>query len=295
MYRLERFEIKHLAHADIAPVVHRALREDIADGDITTESLIPEKQISEGYFLVKENACLCGIDVVREVFKEVNPRIKFKVIHKDGEMVKAGARVLKIKGPTRSILTGERVALNFFGLLTGIATNTHIYVNAVKPYKTKILDTRKTIPGLRLLSKYAVECGGGMNHRLNLSEMAMIKDNHREVCGMSITESVQAIRNKHKKLVEVEADDHEHLREALAAGADIILLDNMSLKEIRYAVKIAHALPRKKRPILEVSGGVTLKDINKIASTGVDTISIGRLTHTIKNVDISLELVSGKK
>jgi nicotinate-nucleotide pyrophosphorylase (carboxylating) len=294
MYRLEKFEIKHLAHADIASIVKRALKEDIASGDITTDSLIPENQISEGYFLVKENACLCGTDVVQEVFKEINKKIRFRVIHKDGEKVKAGTRVLEIKGPTRSILTGERVALNFFGILSGIATNTCTYVNAVKPYKTKILDTRKTIPGLRLLSKYAVECGGGMNHRLDLSMMAMIKDNHREVCRMSITEAVNTIRKKHKKLVEVEADDQAHLQEALTAGADIILLDNMSLRDIKKAVKTVHALPRAKRPLLEVSGGVTLKDIKKIAATGVDTISIGRLTHTVNNVDISLELLPHK-
>lgn len=271
-----------------------ALAEDIGAGDITTNFLVPAQHRSHAYIIAKEDAVICGIDIAKLVFHQFDKSVLFNSLCRDGDHVKNGARLAQLSGKTRSLLTGERVALNFLGYLSGIATNTHNYVEKIRPFKTKILDTRKTTPRFRFLEKYAVRCGGGTNHRFNLNEMALVKDNHREVCHpeISIQESVRMIRRRTKKLIEVEVDDLRQFEEALLARPDMILLDNMRARDIRRAVRIVRGIPKKQRPLLEASGGINLKTVKAFAATGVDRISIGSLTHTMKNVDISMEIFS---
>ncbi|MBF0533203.1 MAG: carboxylating nicotinate-nucleotide diphosphorylase [Candidatus Omnitrophica bacterium] len=277
----------------IETIIAIALREDISQGDITTNYLIPKDHYSEAVILVKEDAFVCGIDIARKVFHAFDETVKFEAVFKDGDHVPSGSALARLRGKTRSLLTCERVALNFLGYLSGIATNTNRFAQKIKPYPVEILDTRKTTPGLRILEKYAVRCGGGVNHRMNLNEMALIKDNHRDACHpeMTITQSIARIRRRTERGIEVEVDNLDQFREALTAGPDMILLDNMSVVDMRLAVRLA----RKKfkdapRPLLEASGGITLKNIRSVAATGVDRISVGSLTHTLKNIDISMEI-----
>lgn len=288
------YKIQSLSPSVVNDIVQQALHEDVGAGDITTDILISPQSMSEAHIVVKEKASLCGIEIVRCVFQTLDKKIKFHIAHHDGERISAGATIAVVKGSTRAILTGERVALNFLGIFTGMATITQSFVDAVKPYKVKILDTRKTPPGLRLLSKYAVACGGGLNHRLDLSTMGLIKDNHRVACRaeISITDAVRRMRDHCRRPVEVEADDLEQFEDALAAKPDVILLDNMTVSDMRRAVKMAQHLPTNMRPLLEASGGVTLKNVRQIAATGIDYISIGALTRSFKSIDVSLELAS---
>ncbi len=275
----------------IASIISQALEEDEAFNDITSRYTVDANRKSEGYILLKEEAVVCGLEIARSVFKRLDKNIIFETKYKDGQKIKKNTRIASFKGRARSILSAERTALNFLGHLSGISTLTNRFVDAVKPYKAKILDTRKTTPGLRLLEKYAVKCGGGENHRMDLSDMVLVKDNHRVLLKDTATliQAVGAIKRKTRKLVEVEVDTLKQLEYVVKASPNIILLDNLPLSTLRKAVKLVRKT--NKRIMLEVSGGVNLKTVKKIAQTGVDRISIGALTHSAPSVDFSLELV----
>jgi len=275
---------------NINSIVANALKEDIRQRDITTDYLVSKDHVSLANIIVKEEAVVCGLAIVKTIFRKLDPSIKIKFFVKDGQKAKKGKIVAQIKGKTRAILTGERVSLNFLGYLSGISTITNRYVNKVKPYKVKILDTRKTLPGLRALEKAAVRYGGGFNHRFSLNDMVLIKDNHlmanKKV--LAIKDAIKLLRKKTKKKIEVEVDYMYQYKEALESDPDIIMLDNMSVKEIKKAVALREKL--KKKILLEASGGITLKRVRTIARTGVDLISIGALTHSSKDIDFSIEI-----
>lgn len=273
----------------IHTIVQLALAEDIGDGDITTENMIPQKAQSKAYLAAKADGIICGINIACEVFKVLNPKIAFCGLIKDGRQVHRGSRIAEISGPTRNLLTGERVALNLLSHLSGIATQTRAYVDKIKPYKSAIMDTRKTTPLLRQLERYAVRCGGGANHRFNLNDMVMLKDNHRVSCQeRPLMDVINDLKKKTNLKVEVEVDHLNELKEILDSKADIILLDNMSPKQVKEAVKMRNQA--KSKIFLEASGGITLKNVKQYAACGVDRISIGALTHSFKALDISMEL-----
>ncbi len=271
-------------------IVRQALKEDIANGDITTHLLIHKNQISKAFIVTREKAVISGLDVVREVFKILHPAIRIYFHCKNGQRVKPHTKLLTLFGKTQALLTGERVALNFLSHLSGIATLTAQFVKNV-PGHIKILDTRKTTPGLRFLERQAVRSGGGFNHRTNLNDMVLIKDNHKIACKnkMPLSQMVQLAKSRTRKPVEIEVGNLKEFNEALNTRADIILLDNMAPADIRKAVKSAGAI--HPRPLLEISGRINLKNIRSYAQTGVDRISIGALTHSIKSIDMSLELL----
>jgi nicotinate-nucleotide pyrophosphorylase (carboxylating) len=281
----------------IRELVKQALKEDIGKRDITTELVIPREKFSRAIILAKEGCVVCGLKVAESVFKTKDKKLQFRALVKDGRFVKRGKILAQVQGKTWSILTAERVALNFLSLLSGIATKTRLYVKAVKPYKVKIMDTRKTIPGLRELEKYAVRIGGGYNHRLKLDEMILIKDNHIQVIGhRSWVIGLKEIRKKilPQTKIEVEVKNLKEFKQVLEINPDIIMFDNMSVKDIKKAVKIRNNLRPKTKdliPKLEASGGITLENIKKIAASGVDMISIGELTDSVKSADISLEVL----
>ncbi len=272
-------------------IISRALAEDDARSDVTTRSLVNARQVSEAHIFVKKDAVLCGMDLARSVFRQLDPSARIKVSCKDGENIRRGETVLSLKARTRALLSGERVALNFLGYLSGIATLTSAYVQAAGRQQVQILDTRKTTPTLREFEKYAVRVGGGVNHRMSLADMVMIKDNHREVCQpeISIAESIQKVRSQTRKRIVIEVDTMAQLAEALLAGPDIILLDNMTPSTMKKAVqmrdRIDPSIP------LEASGGVSLRRVKAIAQTGVERISIGALTHSAVSVDFSMEIL----
>jgi nicotinate-nucleotide pyrophosphorylase (carboxylating) len=272
--------------ADIDRIVLAALAEDIGEGDVTTENTIPEEARLTGRFLAKESGVVAGIHVVWRTFALLDPRVELLVLIGDGLCVERGQVVAQVSGPGRAILTGERVALNFLQRMSGIASATRRYVDAVDGTHAVILDTRKTAPGLRVLDKWAVRLGGGSNHRLGLYDMALIKDNHIAAVG-SITEAVRRVRDgdSQNRQIEVEVTDLEQLAEALDAGVDRILLDNMPPDLMREAVLLADA-----RVPLEASGGISIDNVREVAETGVDFISVGALTHSVTALDISLDL-----
>jgi len=280
----------------ISDIIKRALREDIGKGDITTAAIIPEDKYVKAALKAEENCVICGLDTARKVFTTQDKNIEFKPHILDGQKIKKGKIIAHILGRAQGILTAERVALNFLSLLSGVATKTRAYADKVKPYGVKILDTRKTIPGLRELEKYAVRIGGGFNHRLNLDEMILIKDNHLKVIGDRLwVMGLKEIKNKitPKIKIEVEVKTLKEFKKALKINPDIIMLDNMSIRDIKRAVQIRNHLSPityHLSPKLEASGGITLKNVRAVASTGVDMISIGALTHSINSVDISLEI-----
>lgn len=260
--------------------VDRWLAEDVGDGDLTSRSVVDEDATCLARVLVKEPAVVCGVEVAAEVFDRIGAELQ--PLASDGDRVEPGP-VAQVEGPARAVLTGERLALNLIGRLSGIATLTRRYVDAVAGTGAVILDTRKTTPGLRALEKHAVACGGGRNHRLGLYDGILIKDNHLRLMG-SLAEAV--IRAKETGVpVEVECDTLDQVREALAAGADSILLDNMTVNQLRDAVRLAGGQVR-----LEASGGVTLETVRAIAVTGMDFISVGALTHSAPALDVSMEV-----
>ena len=280
---LPQEHIKHLIDLSIA--------EDIATGDVTTEILIPSDMTSKAVLLAKADGVLAGVDVACLVFIRLDPSIKINVLINDGSPLKKGDIIAEIQGKTRSIVTGERVALNFLQKLSGIASQTAKFVALTHDLPVSIVDTRKTTPGYRLLEKYAVRMGGGKNHRLNLTDEVLIKDNHLMALraqGMTLREIVLQAKKKAPEglKVEVETTNLQEVREAVDAGADIIMFDNMSPAEMKKAVKL---LPPS--IISEASGGVTLETMRAIAETGVTMISVGALTHSSKALDISLELL----
>jgi len=275
----------------IRRIIDIAMDEDRVQNDITTNILIDKKQISESYIISREDAVICGNALVKEVFKKFDAKATVVSYHKDGDRIKKNEPVLFLKGPTATILSCERVALNFLGHLSGISTLTAGFVKMAGKTTSKILDTRKTTPGLRDLEKYAVYCGGGFNHRQDLSDMVLIKDNHLAAQAKDITlaDIVRKVRRETTKKIELEVDTLKQFEQALQARPDIILLDNMTVAQLKTAV---HLKKKKKSQImLEASGGVNLNTIAKIAQTGVDRISIGQLTHSAKAVDFSLEFV----
>ena len=266
-----------------------ALREDIGGGDITTVSFVPENQQASARIIARERAIVAGIDVVADVFRRVDASLRPEILRGDGAIVDSGESVLELRGNARSILTAERVALNFLQRLSGIATLTHQFVEAVGGNRAKILDTRKTTPGLRRLEKAAVVAGGGENHRFGLYDMVLVKDNHL-LARPNFSNIAETIRRLHEDRpdikIELEADTLEQVRAFIGMdGVDIILLDNMSAPQMREAIALGQGKVK-----FEASGGVTLQNVGQIAATGVDYISIGALTHSARAIDFSLEI-----
>ena len=272
---------------DLDSFLINALREDIGTGDVTTLSCVPESAVSRGEFRAKADGVVCGIDVLSRVFALLDPKVTVTPLLKDGDRVCKGGVIAKIEGPSRSVLTGERVALNLIQHMSGIATASAAAAESVKGTRARIADTRKTTPGLRVLEKYAVKTGGGSNHRFNLSDGVLIKDNHIVAAG-GIKNAVEAVRRNipHTLKIEVETENMAQIDEALEAGADIIMLDNMSIEDMKKAVEHIAG-----RAVTEASGNMGERDLREVACTGVDIISIGALTHTVKALDISLKFV----
>ena len=258
------------------------LAEDIGSGDITTNAIVPEDHASKAVIIAKEDGVIAGQSLAAGIFKELDNELIYEKIKKDGEYVKKGDTIAIVKGKTRAVLTGERVALNILQRLSGIATLTRRFVDAVEGTGVKILDTRKTSPGHRAKEKYAVRMGGGVNHRADLSEMALIKENHISVAG-SINEAVKRIRAVSKVPIEVEVKNMAELKEALEERVDRIMLDNWDMGSIKEAVSFVN-----KRIPIEVSGNMNLEKIRDVAKIGVEFISVGALTHSFKSLDISL-------
>lgn len=267
-------------------LLRQALREDIGLGDITSEAIFTIDHESKGYLVAKQDMVLAGLEVFTRVFSLIDENVKVTLDNVDGDRVQKGQKFAHLQGATRSLLTGERVALNFLQRLTGIATETSHYVEACKDYDTIIVDTRKTTPGLRMLEKYAVTVGGGKNHRYGLDSMVLIKDNHIKAAG-GILAAVKKVRQRISPFIkiEVEAERMSQVHDALAAGADIIMLDNMALPMIEEAVKVINH-----QALSEVSGNITREKIAVLAASGVDIISSGALTHSVKAADISMRL-----
>lgn len=269
--------------ADITSTVRRALSEDIGNGDLTAE-LIPADKTDNAVIISRENAILCGVAWFNEVFWQIDTTMRIEWSYQDGDPITPDVPLCRLSGNARALLTGERTALNFLQLLSGTATITHRYVTLIKGLKARLLDTRKTIPGLRSAQKYAVACGGGMNHRMGLYDAILIKENHIEAAG-SIARAVQLAKSM-QRFVEVEVENLEQLTEALAAGADTVMLDNFTIEMMQKAVAINDGTAK-----LEVSGNVTNKTLREIATTGVDFISTGALTKNVQAIDFSMRIM----
>jgi nicotinate-nucleotide pyrophosphorylase (carboxylating) len=272
----------------VEQIVSLALREDIRNGDITTQAVFSGNETTTGTFWCKESGVIAGLELAEYIFKRIDPEIRFNKHINDGEAVTRGDVLAEVSGPADSILTGERTVLNFMQRMSGVATKTATFVEAISHTKTKLLDTRKTIPGHRYLDKWAVRLGGGKNHRYCLDDMYLIKDNHIAVAG-GITKAIAACikhkeRNGFSWKIEVEVTTHDQLKEAIETGnVDFVLLDNMNLKQLQKSVEIVGG-----RVKTEASGNMTLDRVPKVAETGVDFISVGALTHSVKALDISL-------
>ena len=283
--------------SQIEEIIDRAVAEDLGKGDVTTEALIPGDQQGTGFIVANKEGILAGIGVAKQVFRRIDPELSVEILLEDGAKVKPGGKVAKVSGSIASILKAERIALNFLQRLSGIASETNRYVARVEGLPVRIMDTRKTTPGLRSLEKYAVRVGGGENHRMNLGDGVLIKDNHLVALRsrrLSIKEIVAKARQntpqrpstqRSECWVEMEVGTVSEALEAVEAGADIVMLDNMNLEDMRKAVKSIHG-----RALIEASGGITLDNVRAVAETGVDFISIGALTHSARALDISLEV-----
>jgi len=271
----------------IDKIIEQALLEDIGTGDITTEFIIPSNLKAKGIIKTSEEGVVAGLDIACLVFRKLDSEIIFQEKIKDGSKIAQGKVLAEITGPARTILKGERVALNFLQRMSGIATITSKFCQEVKDLPVRIVDTRKTTPGLRILEKYAVRMGGGYNHRFGLYDAVLIKDNHIALAG-GIKSAINSVRKQisHTIKIEVEVENLSQLQEALEMKVDIIMLDNMDLNTMKKAVEIA-----KGKTLIEASGGVTLERVKEIAQTGVDLISVGALTHSVKSLDISMEIV----
>ena len=275
-------------HPEILDAIQRALTEDIGSGDATSNSIIPPAASMQGQIMAKQEGVIAGLDVAQAVYAAFDPKVEFQPQAQEGTRVVNRQVVAKVSGPARSLLTAERTALNFLGRISGIATLTRSFVEAVAGTKAIILDTRKTAPGLRMVDKLAVSRGGGQNHRIGLFDMILIKDNHIDFAG-SLEDAVKRSRAAHSGLeIEVEARTLEHVETALKLRVERILLDNMSPETMTEAVRITAG-----RAKLEASGNVTLETVRKIAETGVDFISIGALTHSAKVFDVSFDYING--
>ena len=279
-----------LSQLYIDDIIKTALAEDISYMDVTTDNLLDDTHRSEAYYVAKDDGVLCGIDIAKRVFEIVGGDVEFTAKISDGEQVKKGDIIAVMSGSTRTLLKGERTALNILQHMSGIATATFKCTELVKGTNAMVTDTRKTLPGLRPLQKYAVTVGGGKNHRYNLSDGAMLKDNHLDAYG-GITPAVTELRKKigHMVKIEVEVRNLEELAEALECRAEVIMLDNMSCEDMKKAVEITNG-----RALLEASGNVTSANIREVAETGVDIISLGALTHSVKCFDISMKINTKK-
>jgi nicotinate-nucleotide pyrophosphorylase (carboxylating) len=277
----------HLSEIDlVGEIIKKSLSEDIGSGDITTNSLIPKEMISKATMVAKADGIIAGMNVAKAVFQQLSTEIEWNPLVQDGDMVKKGELLVEMSGSFRVLLTGERLALNFLQRMSGIATMTGRFVAEVAEFNTRILDTRKTVPGLRVLDKYAVKAGGGENHRIGLYDMVLIKDNHIKVAG-SITKAVEQIRSQVPAAmkIEVETTTIDEVMEALQARADIIMLDNMSNETMKKCVELINH-----RAKVEASGNMNLERVKEVAATGVDYISIGALTHSVSALDISMNI-----
>lgn len=278
-----------LNHRALESQIRHWLEEDIGSGDITTMTTIPLDHQSKGILHVKENGVLAGVPVAEAVFRVVDSSLSFKALQADGNVIRRGTVLAEVTGSTRSILLGERLALNLMQRLSGIATRTKQFVEALEGLPVRLVDTRKTTPGHRMLEKYAVRVGGGHNHRFGLYDAVMIKDNHIKGAG-GIARAISSARSQipHTMKIEVEVESFSQLYEAMEAGADIIMLDNMTPEDMKRAVQVM----KEKTPhiLVEASGGVSLESIKDIAESGVDVISVGRLTYSVEALDISLDL-----
>lgn len=270
----------------IDDIIKTALMEDINYMDAAADNLIPPEHKSSAYYVAKDSGVVCGIEVAKRVFELVGGDVDFNILINDGEKVKKGDIIARMEGSTLTLLKGERTALNLLQHMSGIATATNKCVELVAGTNASVTDTRKTLPGLRGIQKYAVTVGGGKNHRFNLSDAAMLKDNHIDAYG-SITAAVAELRKHigHTVKIEVEVRDLDELREALASGVEIVMLDNMNCEEMAEAVKITNGAA-----LLEASGNITLENIAEVAKTGVDIISLGALTHSVRCFDVSMKI-----
>ncbi len=285
-------EILASSWEEVGQVIESALAEDLASNDVTTGALIPPDLEGGSHILVKDDGVLAGMEVAQAVFGHVDPALRVELLIKDGARVGSGDVVATIAGNVASILKAERTALNFLCHLSGIATETAHYVAAVKGSKARITDTRKTTPGMRVLEKYAVRMGGGQSHRMHLGDWVLIKDNHLAALGslgLGLKGAIERARRGSTLKVEVEVGSVGEAEEAMSAGADIIMLDNMALGEIKQVVNLARG-----RAIIEASGGITLENVRQVAGAGVDLISVGAITHSAKALDLSLELETGR-
>ncbi len=285
---------KELNSPHVNAIIELALAEDSAYGDITSHALIPPKQQAKAFIIAKEGGILAGVDIAALIFNKAEPSIKTIIHKKDGIKLKTGDNIISVNGSSAAILKAERVALNFLSRLSGIASKTARYVTEVKGTNAVILDTRKTTPGMRLLEKYAVKMGGGQNHRLHLGDGILIKDNHIEAMrqqAMSLTDIiVKAKQNAPAGTkIEIEVNTVPQALEAASAGADTIMLDNMNLEDMRQVVELVAG-----KAMLEASGGINLDNVRAVAMTGVDYISVGAITHSVKGMDFSLEFESCK-
>lgn len=293
--------MNYINDPEIKKIIKQSLKEDIGRGDITTKKLLEKDTKAKAAIYAKEKGVICGMDLVKLVFKSCDNKIKFLPLVKDGNIINKGMILAKIYGEASSILSSERVALNFLGFLSGIATRTQQFVKRIKSYNVKIMDTRKTIPALRKLQRYAVKIGGGMNHRLRLDEMVLVKDNHikaisysmlhrhrQELSAISIKNIISRIKRKIPKKIkiEIEVKNLREFKEALKAKPDIIMLDNMKITDVKKAVQLRSNLT----PKLEASGNINLKNIVAYAASGIDFISLGTLTKDIKSLDLSLKI-----
>ena len=275
----------------IDEIIERALEEDLGDGDFTSLATIPENATGKAQLLIKEDGILAGVDIAKKIFQKVDKNIKFRILLKDGTKVKKGDVVFTVEGKSISILSAERLALNFMQRLSGIATATNKIVSQLEGLKTKVLDTRKTTPNLRLLEKEAVKTGGGENHRMGLYDMIMIKDNHIDFAGgieQAISATKHYLKKNNKKLkIEIEVRNFDELNQVIECGeVDRIMLDNFSPEDLKKSVNIING-----RYETEASGGITINNIRKYAESGVDFISVGALTHHIKSLDMSLKAI----
>lgn len=270
----------------IDAIIKTAIEEDINYIDVSADMLIPENQRNDSYFMAKDDGVLCGLDCAMRVFTLLDDTFTFTAFKKDGDKVNKGDIIVEFNGKTRELLKGERTALNIIQHMSGIATATGKAVKLCEGTGAQVADTRKTLPGLRALQKYAVFCGGGRNHRFNLSDGAMLKDNHIDACG-GIIPAVELLRSKlgHMVKIEVETRNFEEVKQAVKAGADVIMLDNMNCEQMAEAVKIIDG-----KALTEASGNITLENIAEVAKTGVDIISLGALTHSVKAFDISMKM-----
>lgn len=275
--------------ASTLQLIRAAIAEDIGSGDVTSEFFIPRDARSRGRIVAREGGVASGVEIAAAVFRRIDRGLKIHLLIRDGESFRKGASILEVEGRTRSILSAERTALNFLQRLCGIATLTRRYVEAVRPHPVKVLDTRKTTPGWRLLEKAAVKHGGGANHRMGLYDQVMVKDNHLMAAGdlRGLQRSIDRLKARHPRMkAQIEADSLQQVAEFLKLrGVDMILLDNMSPAQLRKAVKLV-----ARRVFLEASGGITLDAIGAVAATGVDAISVGALTHSARALDLALDL-----